>query len=75
MSSLRPKTNYIFIGEGMGLPGLPHRITPEMRAASPEYELLLTEAVAAGQYVSEGTKAGAAAAAAAETPAEPEGDD
>ena len=71
MSTLRPKTIYVFIGEGLGLPGLPHRITPEMRTQSPEYELLLSEAVAAGLYVSEGSKAGAAASA-AETPAEPE---
>jgi hypothetical protein len=43
----------VFVGEGLGIPGLPHRITTTTIAAAPELVPLLAEAVAAGVYVPE----------------------
>ena len=54
MSPSLPEPAYVFVGEGLGIPGLPHRITTTTIAGAPELVEPLAQAIAAGVYVPEG---------------------
>jgi hypothetical protein len=69
-----PEPAYVFTGPGLGVPGLPHRVTPAQCRAQPELEPLLLDAIAAGMYRLEEIPVTVAAEPPSEPPAEPEGE-
>jgi len=53
VSPLLPEAAYVYAGNGLGIPGLPHRVTPALCRAHPELEPLFRGGFAAGLYVRE----------------------